>query len=291
MRKFIDIITEQSNEIEYKILTGSEMLEYFKSDESVLKRIKYLTYSEIKKEIHIVAFIENYVIGVAGLEINPYNNKQIWAKHISVDPLYSGRGIGRKLTELVYQYSKDYNFKLILSSFSDEGEQKLKHITQELSESYLQNNETKFWFKNNFLFHDINNHHIKFVIDNYTLFGLTYNDISVHPYSNIENIDWDEVDEDELDNDDMGIFDMLFHKGWVRGGHFIDTMSYHEFNEIRPDDKIYLQGYNIRSLRKCVSQCILKWPEVNAFDIETENKFLKLTDFDETNKFIKFGVL
>ncbi len=153
---------------------------------------------------------------------------------------------------------------------------------QYIKEDYLSEDETKFWYKDGFLFHDINTHHIRYIIDNFSKFGLTDKDIAIHPYSNSN------IDDDELDNDDMGIFEKVFSDGWVRGGHYLDTMLYHEFNEIRPDDIIYLEGCNTRSVRKCVRDCIIKWPQVNSFHIDNKNNIIKLHD-KKIDLFIKYG--
>ncbi len=134
MRNWINIVENNGINISYEILSPDEMWLRIRKDKTIFHRIKYLIASEIKNEILIVALINNKIVGISGMQINPYNNNEIWVKYVSVDKDYQNQGIGRKLIELTYDYSKHNNYEVILSSFTNDGELKLKHITDEYGE-------------------------------------------------------------------------------------------------------------------------------------------------------------
>jgi RimJ/RimL family protein N-acetyltransferase len=66
------------------------------------------------------------VVGVAELEKDPNNKSVFWLKGISVDPLYVQQGVASALIENVLQYVKDKNISLKVSSYSSQGEEKLR---------------------------------------------------------------------------------------------------------------------------------------------------------------------
>lgn len=73
------------------------------------------------------------VVGMAELEKDPNDNSVLWLKGISVDPLYVQRGIATVLIENVLQYVKNKNISLKVSSYSSEGEEKLRKKIEELA--------------------------------------------------------------------------------------------------------------------------------------------------------------
>ena len=98
------------------------------------KRIKYLV--DIQNEQHIVVLIGNKIVAVGGVQVNPYYPVQLWIKHVSVDPAYQGRGFGRMILERIYQLAAEARLKLKHGSFTEDGEQRLKHIHDELERKY-----------------------------------------------------------------------------------------------------------------------------------------------------------
>lgn len=101
------------------------------------KRLKYFLIDEYFKEINFVATIGDKIVGVAGVERNPYATEPVyWIKHVSVDPEYSGRGIARQLLEEVFKWASDGGYALHRSSYTRIGKERLDGIFGELVRRY-----------------------------------------------------------------------------------------------------------------------------------------------------------
>jgi len=79
---------------------------------------------------------EGKIVGLGELEQDPNRPKNKWIKHVSVDPEYRGRGVGRELLEVIFKYAKENGFTLEESIYSDEGKQKLAKIVTEYAGKY-----------------------------------------------------------------------------------------------------------------------------------------------------------
>ncbi|NCU41851.1 MAG: GNAT family N-acetyltransferase [Candidatus Moranbacteria bacterium] len=82
---------------------------------------------------YLCAENSNVVVGIAELEKDPNDKFIFWLKGISVDSLYVQRGVATILIENVLQYVKDENVSLKVSSYSSEGEEKLRKKIEELA--------------------------------------------------------------------------------------------------------------------------------------------------------------
>lgn len=162
--------------------------------------------------------------------------------------------------------------------------------------------ETKFWFNaktNQFIDHDIDTHHTKMLATQPEDFGFTPDEVAHHPHASGDyGMSFDEFDRDDedgeefADNDDMGMFAAAFARGWVRGGHFIDIMTYHEMGTVHHDGGIYLQGGATRDLQRCVRACVKRWPDLSSFMIESDqNSLIELKSWEQIDKFIKYGTV
>ena len=163
--------------------------------------------------------------------------------------------------------------------------------------------QTKFWYNaktNSFTDHDIDTHHVKLVATDPEDFGLSPDAVAHHPHASGETMDagWDsDYDEDDgsynaeewADNNDMGLFASAFEKGWVRGGHFIDVMQYHDFGDVNHDGGVYLQGGATRDVQRCVRACMKRWPDLEYFIIETGQSHLEIRGWEQIDQFIKSG--
>ena len=131
MKHWMKII-ENFEEIRYEFSYGKETLliiqDQIQKGNNPFNDIKFLESSEIKREDHFVAWLGDTIVGMAGIEKNPYNNNEMWGKFVSVQPSYQGKGIGGNLMRLVLKYCKDNGFTFSPSSYTDDGEQKLKPI-------------------------------------------------------------------------------------------------------------------------------------------------------------------
>lgn len=88
----------------------------------------------IGNKFYSIAEAENEIAGLAELEVDPYKDKNFWIKFISVDPNYQGHGCASKLAEEIFEFAKRRGYSLEESFYSEEGEEKIKHLIRELAE-------------------------------------------------------------------------------------------------------------------------------------------------------------
>lgn len=81
------------------------------------------------------------IIGLSELENDPYKEKNLWIKFLSIDPEYQDKGYASKLAEEIFHFAKQEGFTLEGSSYNDEGYKKLKpllnRLANELSVSFV----------------------------------------------------------------------------------------------------------------------------------------------------------
>lgn len=138
MRDLINIVENAQTKLTFGVMNGPQTIDFIEEHDPDLwdnKRIRYLVFSEAKHETHITAFMGEKIVGMAGLQVNPYNNQELWIKFVSVDPDYQGQGIARQLLGKVYEYAHEKHKNLKSSSFTDDGE-RLRHIHSELQKQY-----------------------------------------------------------------------------------------------------------------------------------------------------------
>jgi len=174
-------------------------------------------------------------------------------------------------------------------------------LVRTLTESIedVTSDETKFWYsakENRFIDHDIDTHHVKMVAQNPEDLGIDPTKVAHHPHASGEYTTEYEFDDDDFDveefadNNDMGLFHQAFSQGWVRGGHFIDIMTYHDMGDVKHDGGLYLQSPNIRHLRKAVSACLVRWPDIDYFIIDADQgKHFTIQGPEDIRLFVKFG--
>jgi GNAT superfamily N-acetyltransferase len=83
-----------------------------------------------------IAEINNEIAGLAELEVDPYKDKNLWIKFVSVDPKYQGHGCASKLVQEMFEFAKNQGCSLEESLRSPEGEIKLKRLIRESAEKF-----------------------------------------------------------------------------------------------------------------------------------------------------------
>ena len=129
-------------QIAYKVINGTQMYKDYYGfgetpiDETLFDRLKYLHVNEMTKETHIIAIVEDKVIGDVGLQINPYDTSILWFKHVVLDQEYRNQGISKELINKAVEYAIEKNMKLEISSYSEEGRFYLSDIFLNLFHQY-----------------------------------------------------------------------------------------------------------------------------------------------------------
>lgn len=102
-----------------------------------VRRLHYLSEVSYHDQTHFTLSLGRRIIGVGGVQVNPYDPSQLWMQHVSVESKYQGYGYARQILTSIYEYAAQNNLKVVPSSFSKMG-QRLKHIHTELDAKYPQ---------------------------------------------------------------------------------------------------------------------------------------------------------
>ncbi len=102
----------------------------------IYARIKYLSSNEIHGETLVAALDGPKLVGAVGLQVNPYNEDEIWLKYISVDEDYKRQGIARELYFKAADYVDGLGKKIERSSATEDGRMYLGKIVAEIHEKY-----------------------------------------------------------------------------------------------------------------------------------------------------------
>jgi predicted GNAT family acetyltransferase len=101
----------------------------------LVKRLHYLSDINYHDQTHFTLSLGRRIIGIGGVQVNPYNPSQLRMQHVSVEQQYQGKGFARQILSGIYEYADRNNLKVVPSSFSKMG-QRLKHIHTELDAKY-----------------------------------------------------------------------------------------------------------------------------------------------------------
>lgn len=102
-----------------------------------VKRLHYLCIGEYNKQVHVVLSLGQRIVGIAGLQINPYDTDMYWVQHVSVEAKHRGKGYARMLIEAIYSHAIEQGKVVSPSSFSQLG-QRLKPIFARLDQQFPQ---------------------------------------------------------------------------------------------------------------------------------------------------------
>lgn len=129
-----------------RVMRGEELRPLIQQDDRLLEETMYLRHSYLRNEPHMVAFDGDKIVGDCELQENPNNLDQFWLMHITTRVGYKGKGYASQLLKAAVEYvAKSGRHELKISSFSDEGEQRVKPALERLQ---AQHPEVKITFSN-----------------------------------------------------------------------------------------------------------------------------------------------
>ena len=97
---------------------------------------KNMNWTGIKVRQYSIVEVDGLTVGLSELENDPYREGNLWLKFISVDPKYQGKGYASRLTEEVFRYAKESGYTVQPSTYTKDGDKKLKRKIEEMSEKY-----------------------------------------------------------------------------------------------------------------------------------------------------------
>jgi len=120
-----------------EIIHGDNLYAELSGDnEDLFDRLHYLDFSEAKNEIHFIIRDGDKIIGIAGIEKNPYDSTEYWVKHYSVDPEYRNLKVGTRLVDEVFRFANKHGMSLKRSSPSEMGKRYLSKPIDRAKERY-----------------------------------------------------------------------------------------------------------------------------------------------------------
>ena len=127
--------------IDIRVVNGQELFESCIDENHQMtsepfKSLKYFKCSEFEKETHIVAYDGDRLVGNVALQISPYAPRTMWMMQIAVLPDMQGKGIARQLIDKCMSFVGNMGFCIEISSFSDEGDLKIRRIFEEKALEY-----------------------------------------------------------------------------------------------------------------------------------------------------------
>lgn len=127
--------------IDIRVVEGQKLFESclsedFQMDTEPFKNLKYFNCSEFEKETHIVAYEGNRLVGNIALQISPYSPRTMWMKQVAVLPDVQGKGVATMLIEKCMEFVGNMKFKLEVSSFSEEGNEKIRKVFERKALEY-----------------------------------------------------------------------------------------------------------------------------------------------------------
>lgn len=147
-------IEQNEKLLESKILTSQELIDIIYQGESIPQDNRFLSIDEdgvfkyfnpqdlfdnIKDKVYSIVKNDKEITALGELEKNPYSQDTYWIKFLSVDPKYQGNGHASILAEEIFKFAKNNNISLESSSYTKEGEEKLKVIFKRLAEKFAVN--------------------------------------------------------------------------------------------------------------------------------------------------------
>ncbi len=147
-------IEQNENFLESKIISPQELIDIIYQGEQMPQDNRFLSidkggvfkyfdprdlFENIKDKVYSIVKNDKEITALGELEKNPYSQNAYWIKFLSVDPKYQGMGHASILAEEIFKFAKNNNISLESSSYTTEGQEKLKTLFKRLAEKFLVN--------------------------------------------------------------------------------------------------------------------------------------------------------
>jgi GNAT superfamily N-acetyltransferase/2'-5' RNA ligase len=118
-------------------MKGEQIRKFQQEDNRLMEETMYLRHSDLRQEPHFDILDDGKIVADCELYPNPNNPDQFWLMHITTRKGYEGRGYARQLLEAAVKFVQDSGrHELKISTFSSEGETKIRPVLERLREKY-----------------------------------------------------------------------------------------------------------------------------------------------------------
>lgn len=126
----------ESDSLQMKVMSGSELGTFIgrheKENRKTFERLRYLHPVEMDREIHIAHFDGKRVVSSLALQQNPYDDSELWLKHVVVDEDYRNRGLASELYQAAVDYAREHGKAIMRSSATKMGKAYLTHVVDRI---------------------------------------------------------------------------------------------------------------------------------------------------------------
>jgi len=147
-------IEKNENPVESKIISPKELMDIIYKGESIPQDNRFLSidnggvfkyfdprdlFDNIENKVYSIIKNDKEIAALGELEKNPYSQDTYWIKFLSVDQIYQGNGYASILAEEIFKFAKNNNISLESSSYTTEGQEKIKDVFKRLAEKFMVN--------------------------------------------------------------------------------------------------------------------------------------------------------
>jgi len=126
----------ENDDLRLNMLAGADLHLFINRNEDanpdVFNRLQYLNPGDMNNEIHLVHFDGRRVVSSLALELNPYDDREFWLKHVIVDEDYRNRGLASELYQAAVDYARNQNKAIKRSSSTVMGQKYLSHVVDRI---------------------------------------------------------------------------------------------------------------------------------------------------------------
>lgn len=147
-------IEKNESPLESRIISSKELENIIYKGESMPQDNRFLSvdkggvfkyfdprdlFNDTENKVYSIIKSGKEITALGELEKNPYSQDTYWIKFLSVDPIYQGNGYASILAEEIFKFAKNNNISLESSSYTTEGQEKLKAVFKRLAEKFAVN--------------------------------------------------------------------------------------------------------------------------------------------------------